>query len=505
MRPFVGQRDGRRLRSAPRHRRGEAAGRQRATRAVTPRHLNRLTATALVGAIAVTVAVVAGSRLPYAVSNPALHAAVETGNAAIGILAATLAAGRFRRNRLASDLALALAFLVFGAVNLLFSVAPLVLGHGYAVGTWAAVAGRLLGTMLFCLAAFVPARAVRAPTGARLTAAAVGLLGMIGVTVAMTAGSLPVGVGLVAGASPDALPTLVAHPVVTGGQAAAFGLYAAAAVGFWRRARSGDELSAWLSTAAILGAFARVHFMFFPSLYADVVYSGDVLRVGFYAVVLAGVGREVAKYWRELADAAVLEERRRMARELHDGLAQELAFVASEAEVLTRQNGAEDRARMIRSAAVRALDESRRAIAALTRPIDEPLAVAVTQTAEEVAHRLGARVHVDADPGLEVGTLVREALLRIVREAVTNAVRHGRAPQVTVRLSITAGLPPTHVRSSARLEVADDGEGFAPAAVGEGQGFGLTSMRERAESLEGTFRVVSSPGAGTRVEVVVPT
>lgn len=457
--------------------------------------VNRPVGIALLGATVLTLALVSRPDMPYAVASPALHAAMDTATAIVGLLAAALAAGRFRRDRLAPDLALAVAFVVFGATNLLFSLAPVLLDAGDSFSTWASVGGRQLGAALFCLAAFLPIRRVQAPVAARLTAAAGGSFVLLGVGVAVFDGRLPVGVGLVVGTPPDALPVLVAHPVVTGVQAFAFGLFAAAAVGFWRRAQRGDELSAWLAAAAVLGAFARLHFGLFPSLYADVVYSGDVLRGGFYGLVLTGVAREVVKYWRELADAAVLEERRRMARDLHDGLAQELAFVATEAQALAKKGSGQERARLIGSAAVRALDESRRAIAALTRPIDEPLESAVVQTVEEIADRLGAHVHLDVTPGLEVEAATREALLRIVREAVTNAVRHGNASEVTVRLTKTDVV---------HLEIVDDGDGFDPAALRDGQRFGLVSMRERAASLGGAFRIDSSPGAGARVQVVLP-
>jgi signal transduction histidine kinase len=84
-------------------------------------------------------------------------------------------------------------------------------------------------------------------------------------------------------------------------------------------------------------------------------------------------------------------------------------------------------------------------------------------------------------------------LLRIVREAVTNAARHGEAGQITVRLSNGRGL---------HLEVKDDGKGFDP--VDRRGGFGLESMRERAIALGGEFRLDSSPGHGTEIQVVLP-
>ena len=98
---------------------------------------------------------------------------------------------------------------------------------------------------------------------------------------------------------------------------------------------------------------------------------------------------------------------------------------------------------------------------------------------------------------MEVPLATREALVRISREAVANAVRHGSAGQVRLTLSRADDL---------RLTVSDDGCGFDPGARARtpAAGFGLVSMRERAEALGGTLAVVSAPGAGTTIDVVVP-
>ena len=145
------------------------------------------------------------------------------------------------------------------------------------------------------------------------------------------------------------------------------------------------------------------------------------------------------------------------------------------------------------SAAERGLDESRRAIASLTQRTHQPFDVALVQTVEEVAGRLGAQVLVTADEAPRLTQERQEQLLRIVREAVTNAVRHGSANVVRVEFSNGQGL---------HLRVEDDGVGFDPAEV-HPNGFGLIGMRERAAALGGQL-FIASTSEGTQIEVVVP-
>jgi signal transduction histidine kinase len=202
------------------------------------------------------------------------------------------------------------------------------------------------------------------------------------------------------------------------------------------------------------------------------------------------------RYGRRVARAAVLEERRRIARDLHDGLAQELAFISSQSQALSR-NPTTDRAAQVATAAQRALDESRAAIQSLGREGEGAFASEVAQVAEQLAARAGARVRLDLDPEASATPEQRDQLLRIVREAVTNGVCHGRASTVAVQLGGGRDL---------RLRVSDDGAGFDPdaAAPEGGRGFGLAGMRERARQIGAELTIRSRIGRGTEVEVVLP-
>jgi signal transduction histidine kinase len=277
--------------------------------------------------------------------------------------------------------------------------------------------------------------------------------------------------------------------------AVSLALYLLATVGFLRRAEATkDELFAWFALAGPFAAAAALNYFLFPSLYPGWVYTADIFRVGFYGMLAIGAGREIAAWHEQLAEAAATGERRRIARDLHDGLAQELAFIVGQTRSLVERSGEEGPFSNIAAAAERALDESRTAIAALSRNADDPLDVALAQAAEDVAARTGAHIRFDLAPGIHVNPELREDLARIVREAVSNAARHGEASNVTVALSNTDGI---------RVSVIDDGKGFDPDAPRR-RGFGLTSMRERAELRGARVVVESRPGEGTKVEVVCP-
>jgi signal transduction histidine kinase len=179
---------------------------------------------------------------------------------------------------------------------------------------------------------------------------------------------------------------------------------------------------------------------------------------------------------------AVAAERRRLARELHDGVVQELGWIRSAA--LRGVSGEE-----IAAAADRALDEARRVLSSLAASADEPVADAVGRAVRAIADRYDLRVSVELDPRTDVPAGHRTDLVRVAGEAVLNAARHAGCEAVEV--SLVPG----------RLRVRDDGVGFDVEQAGR-RGHGLVSMRERAEEMGAEMSIRSAPGAGTTVEVV---
>ncbi|MBI5106745.1 MAG: hypothetical protein HZB46_17485 [Solirubrobacterales bacterium] len=448
------------------------------------------------GGLTVLVAVTPGLRFAY--RSEEAHVALETAAGLIVGVAAYLVVARFRLSGARSDLVLATGLGVLAVTNLLFAAVPQTTGIPPDERAWAATFAGLLGTVLIALSALAPGQRLPDRRQALLRAwAAAGL-----VLAAIASAVLIAGDGLPAPVDPALSPETSATIHLTGNAVvlATFGigavLLAVAAGGFLRQAAvEHDELRGWLAVAVALGALSRVNYLLFPSRFSDWVTTGDVLRLLFYLAVLGAVLREIAGYQPALARAAIFDERRRLARDLHDGLAQELAFIASQARSLVQERGGDPDLEHIADAARRGLEESRLAITALSRPPDEPLPVLLAGVAEALATRAGSALTLDLDEDVEADQQTRETLLRILREAMTNAVRHGCPSAIEVGLRGGSEL---------RLWVVDDGFGFDPEAGAAAGGLGLTSMRERAEALGGRLALESVPGAGTRVEAALP-
>lgn len=446
-----------------------------------------------------TLAVVFLPGIAFAYRNPRLHIAIDTADAVIALLAAFLLFGRFGRSRRLRDLLLVNALLIFGLGNMFLSALPTTVTGGRIedLSTWGPLVTRTIGGVFLTGAAVANRRLVALPRHAGIWAlvnSAVIVLLVAGIVIALE-GVLPQAVETTGPG--DALrPDLDGHPMVLVLHLLLMAMFAVAAFMFTAAAdRDDDELMRWFGAGAVVAAFARLNYVLYPSLYSDYVYTGDFFRLCFYLLLLIGAGREIASYWSELSETAVTEERRRMARDLHDGLAQELAFMWSDIQVLRREHPDDDKVTRASGSAERALDESRRAIAAFTRPPQEPLDVAIESFIEEVARRLDVRVRLDLEPDIAIAGKLREDLLRVVREAVTNAARHGQADTITVRLWRDGAL---------RLEISDDGVGFEPDSPHRAESFGIISMKERVGNHGGELNITSAPGVGTVVEVMLP-
>jgi signal transduction histidine kinase len=458
-----------------------------------------IVATAL--GLGATVAVVSVPSLRFAYESLELHVALESAQGVVALVLCYLSLGRLRATMRLRQLLLTVAFAAFAATNLFVSALPVALERetvGYAM--WLAAMLRLLAAVALAAAAVFPDRTVRSDGLARRVAAA-SILGVAIVVVAAAVANSTLTDLVDPALSPEESrrPLIAGHPVAVAIQITSTAAMAIAARAFLGLAqRTGDDLFRWLAAGATMGAFARLNYVLFPSLYTEWFYTGDLLRFGSYVLFLVGAAREVGKYWREHAQVAVIEERRRVARELHDGLTQELSFIRSQLAPAAARRVSDETLRHVAEAADRALVESRKAVDALTDDrSDRSLADDLRRTAETVAVREGVIVTLDVPPKLAaVVPTVATELERIVREAVVNAVRHGRASVVALSLDVAG--------TALVLEVNDDGVGFDIQSPAGGPGFGLVSMRQRAAALGGSLHMESCPGRGTTVRVLVP-
>jgi signal transduction histidine kinase len=446
-------------------------------------------ATTLGFGLALTSLVALLPSLRFAYENSQGRMALETTAALIGLFTVVLLVARFYASGSLADLGLAGGLAVHVVANLLYSVIPLATGAspGHRFTTWAPLLSRLVGSVLFAVSSFLPTRKLARPRAAAalLAVSLVTALVTIGASVEIFRAHLP------AGLSPPPTKSVAPSfdvPIISVLQFVALLLSGAAAVGLARRhRRTSDELYGWLSVGMALSCCAALNYVLYPSLYSNWVYTGDAFRLASGLALLSGAVSEIRRYWLEATKTAVLEERRRIARDLHDGIAQELAFIGRRAARLN-SDGSEP----IRAAAERALGETRRTLAVLSRPLDEPFSQVLSHAVEVAAARGHTAVRVAVDEGVEVEPHVREGLTMIAREAVTNAARHARASMILVEV---AREPKT------RLRIRDDGDGFDEACVSDG--YGLRIMRERAATIGGNFRLVTGPHGGTMVEVTM--
>jgi signal transduction histidine kinase len=212
---------------------------------------------------------------------------------------------------------------------------------------------------------------------------------------------------------------------------------------------------------------------------------------------------ELTAYSAQVAELSAATERNRLARDIHDSLGHHLTAIAVQIEKASAFRdrdpvAAEQALADARWSARRALDEVRQSVRVLrdegaTFCLSAALADLVRHTEDD---QLRVTLNVVGDQeDYELGTLT--ALYRAAQEGLTNARRHARATHVSV--SVTFDEP------GARLVVADDGRGFPAPAAGPGpEGFGLLSMRERVQLLDGRVEIDSRPDTGTVVTVTVP-
>lgn len=447
--------------------------------------------------LAVTLAAALGPAFESIYHVPALYVAVAAAGPATALFAGSLVLVCFLQGAQAVELALLCSLLAFALSELAAAAVPADWEPGsQGLLVWAALAGRAVGAVLFAVAAFAPRRRLRRPG----LAVAVGPTGVVAVLLLIAVLVVPFAPGPPKTAFAATAWRLLEHDLhaVSVPLVLVAMIFAVASAGYIRRALMGrptkpfpGDFAGWLAVAGVLATAAQVNQILHPPLSPGAVSLGQVLVLCSYAIVFAGAGFQVRSYGHRLTGTTVLEERRRIARDLHDGLAQELAYLRRHIDALEGTVDSEMNSHL-RLAAERAQREVRLAVHGLSQPPGEPVDVSIAQLAGEVAARDHVELMLDIPPGIRLPAARAEALMRIACEAVGNAARHSGARRVTL---IVRSLGPR-----VQLMVSDSGSGLSPSASA---GDGFASMHRRARLVGGDLRIFSAPGGGTEVRATL--
>lgn len=405
--------------------------------------------------------------------------AFDTAVAVVAAFVCVLASVRFLVEGRTLDLLLAAGFWSIALGTVAFALVPTLGGASKSSAAWTFVGARLLGAGLIAVAPYVDSRM----SARRRALVVVGA----GVAVVLTAAAL--GLRLQGG---QGQLEVVEGSYVRLAASLLAALWLVAVVGFGLRyRRHGRDFDSWMCLAATLALFADLHLVFTPIISGDHVLQGDFLRVVAYGTLLVGV-------WRAISDAefgrAVADERARVAREIHDGLAQYLFAISAQVSMLESGAPLEKVLPRLKRAAVAAQQEARFAVLALSSAGGSARFDSALRRYVEVLTADGELdVELEVDPHVRLAPDEQIEVFRIVQEGLGNARRHAEASHVEVSISQRTGRRV--------VTVLDDGVGFDASEVHAG--LGVESMRLRAQAIDGRLSVRSRPGRGTAVEVVL--
>lgn len=486
----------------------------------------------LVGSVlaAATFVIVTDPQFTFALLDPSLHVAVLSLAALGAVSLSSLALARYRESGRVAGLFQSSAFLVLawaGILHLGLIVLRLQTQPGVSLGqpgqlpvyVWNLV--HIVSAGLFAVGGVLALspRRPRPPSVRQMLLVPIAAITAITLMVFPLRGLLP---PLISEAGIEALIVTPQGTGVLEGVTLLGRLLPAVAVALllvgvfaYRRSylRDGPIADGYLAVALLLAAFGELHFMLYPAPYTALVTTQDLLRVVFFLVLLLGINAESRSDMRALrsayaaldrlrqseAERATLEERTRLARELHDGLAQDLWFAKLKHERLLAQ--VPDDVKPLAAEVTQALDAAiaEAKYAVVTMRADErgePLSELLTGTVDDFGQRSGLRTEVSAaDLPTALPPRTQAEVLRILQEALTNVRKHADATVVRVNAEVNDGR--------LLLRVSDNGRGFRSEET-TGDGLGLQGMRERARLMGGELRIMSQPSGGTEVRLSVP-
>jgi signal transduction histidine kinase len=419
---------------------------------------------------------------------PELRLVLQTTMALAGLLVAVLAAARYSVEGRRVDLLLASGFFVTALSAAVFAIGPRFSGRDLLPAeAWSALIGGILGQALIAIAPFSRGRSKYREWSIANAVAAAGITLFVAWSLLRALGA----------ALPDLSPVIgQSQPFYLTGTLALQAFVALVAVVGWgaRFVRRGDDLARWLALGFTLMLFAALHLVFQPLLASSYVSQSDFLRMLAYIVILAGAWRAIqfAEFGR-----AVAEERARVAREIHDGLAQYLFAVSTHATMLENGTPVEEAVPRLKEAALLAQQEARFAILALSSASGTaPFDAALRRYVDVLTADGGLDVELEVDNTIRLAPDEQIEIFRIVQEGLANVRKHANA----TRAEVTIGQRTFGERF---VNITDDGDGFDGEEALAGQG--LKNIRARAESIEGGFSLHSTPGRGTALEVVLRT
>lgn len=303
----------------------------------------------------------------------------------------------------------------------------------------------------------------------------------------------------------------------------------------------------WLNTASIfvfISAYLLIAFLF--SVYVGFKSSGDMkTRMDYLSVLIAQMSRgnyasrvydngddEIARIGEELNElgekmqsqvkslqrladekaelaktvhkAATIEERQRLARDLHDAVSQQLFALAMMSQATVRlieknPTKAIEQVKEIADTALKAQTEMRALLLHL-RPVHlsgERLPIGINQLITELEQKCQIKFHLHIDEIIRLSETTEEHLFRIVQESLSNTLRHAEASEVTIEIQ-------QHKRD-VFLHIADNGKGFElESDLDKKASYGLKTMKERSEEIGGTFAIRSKQGEGTHIDIRIP-